>query len=188
MLKAYPALGAVECQIQRDQQAAQQAAQQILTKAQEQAEETKEAAIRAATAAELSKLESNLLHNDALEECGEELQNHLTDFDNEPLAMDAPPLGLQVPLHQSYVQPTILPTQTLPSRPCPSPEPRPFVPSAAREFLSSLLPLVTYYEPSTIRPQHISSFKHRIAASYLYWQPKTSEVLAKHKPKAMLPN
>ena len=72
-LKASQALGAAERQIQRDQQAAQEAAQQILTKAQKQAEETKEAAIRAANVAELSRLESNLLHNDALEERGEEL-------------------------------------------------------------------------------------------------------------------
>ena len=72
-MKASQALGAAERQIQRDQQAAQEAAQQILTKAQKQAEETKEAAIRAANVAELSRLESNLLHNDALEERGEEL-------------------------------------------------------------------------------------------------------------------
>ena len=111
-LKASQALGAAERQIQRDQQAAQQVAQQIIAKAQEQAGETKKAAIRAASVAELSRVESNLLHNDTQEERGEELQNRLKDFENEPLTMDAPPLGL--PLHQSYVQPTILPTQ----RPC----------------------------------------------------------------------
>ena len=73
---------------------------------------------------ERSRLESNLLHKDVLKELKEpdkQLQNHVTDFNNEPLAMDAPPLGLSVPLHQSRVLPAIPPTQTLPSGPCPSP-------------------------------------------------------------------
>ena len=64
---------------------------------------------------ERSRVESNLLHKDVLKERDKQLQNHLIDFNNEPLAMDAPPLGLSVPLHQSRVLPAIPPTQTLPS-------------------------------------------------------------------------
>ena len=115
---------------------------------------------------ERSRVESNLLHKDVLKERDKQLQNHLIDFNNEPLAMDAPPLGLSVPLHQSRVLPAIPPTQTLSSGPCPS-EPRPYLPSAARRVFITTVP-TAYYEPSTISPKHIWSFKHRIAASYFY--------------------
>ena len=99
-----------------------------------------------------------------LKERDKQLQNHLIGFNNEPLAMDAPPLALSVPLHQSRALPAIPPTQTLPFGPRPSPEPRTFFPSAAREFLSTPLPQPIMNPPQVVLsrsgPLNIGSQPH----------------------------